>query len=134
MALRASGKPGRARKAVLSYPVRRLSLPRNALPADKQAMCGGTPAGDNWEAWNADFFTPAAKLLAAAPWGFSRGNHEDCERSWRGWFYYLDPRPWNGTCERFSSPYLVTLGTFELVMLDSASVSANTLNKEQAAL
>jgi hypothetical protein len=29
---------------------------------------------------------------------------------------------------------LVTLGTFELVMLDSASVSANTLNKEQAAL
>jgi Calcineurin-like phosphoesterase len=97
-------------------------------------MCGGTPAGDNWDAWNADFFSPAAKLLAAAPWAFSRGNHEDCERSWRGWFYYLDPRPWNGSCERFSSPYLVTLGTFELVMLDSASVSANTLNKEQAAL
>jgi calcineurin-like phosphoesterase family protein len=103
-------------------------------PADKQAMCGGTPAGDNWEAWNADFFTPAAKLLTAAPWAFSRGNHEDCERSWRGWFYYLDPRPWNGTCKVFSPPYLVSLGTFELVMLDSASVSANTLNKEQAAL
>jgi hypothetical protein len=106
----------------------------NPCPADKQAMCGGTPAGDNWEAWNADFFTPAAKLLAAAPWAFSRGNHEDCERSWRGWFYYLDPRPWTGSCERFSPPYLVTLGTFELVMLDSASVSANALNKKQAAL
>ena len=103
-------------------------------PAGKQAMCGGTPAGDNWEAWNADFFTPAAKLLAAAPWAFSRGNHEDCERSWRGWFYYLDPRPWNGRCEAFTPPYLVTLGTFELVMLDSASVSANILNQEQAAL
>jgi hypothetical protein len=103
-------------------------------PAGKQAMCGGTPAGDNWEAWNADFFTPAAKLLAAAPWAFSRGNHEDCERSWRGWFYYLDPRPWNGRCEALTPPYLVTLGTFELVMLDSASVSANTLNQEQAAL
>jgi hypothetical protein len=97
-------------------------------------MCGGTPAGDNWDAWNADFFTPAARLLAAAPWAFSRGNHEDCERSWRGWFYYLDPRPWNGTCERFSAPYTIKLGAFELVMLDSASVSANTLNKEQAAL
>ena len=103
-------------------------------PAGKQAMCGGTPAGDNWDAWNADFFTPAAKLLAAAPWAFSRGNHEDCERSWRGWFYYLDPRPWNGTCQVYSPPYLVTLGTFELVMLDSASVSANALNQEQAAL
>jgi len=103
-------------------------------PDGKQAMCGGTPAGDNWDAWNADFFTPAAKLLATAPWAFSRGNHENCERSWRGWFYYLDPRPWNGKCEVFSPPYLVTLGTFELVMLDSASVSANTLNKEQAAL
>ncbi len=103
-------------------------------PAGKQAMCGGTPAGDNWDAWNADFFTPAAKLLASAPWAFSRGNHEDCERSWRGWFYYLDPRPWNGTCEVFSPPYLVTLGTFELIMLDSASVSANILNKEQADL
>jgi hypothetical protein len=32
----------------------------NPCPADKQAMCGGTPAGDNWDAWNADFFTPAA--------------------------------------------------------------------------
>src|ERR1019366_2324293 len=103
-------------------------------PADKQAMCGGTPAGDNWDAWNADFFTPAAKLLAAAPWAFSRGNHEDCNRSWRGWFYYLDPRPWNGTCERHSPPYVIKLGTFQLVMLDSASVSANRLNEEQASL
>jgi hypothetical protein len=103
-------------------------------PAGKQSMCGGTPAGDNWEAWNADFFTPAAKLLAAAPWAFSRGTHEDCERSWRGWFYYLDPRPWKGACERFSAPYTITLGTFELVMLDSASVSANTLNSDQAAI
>ena len=103
-------------------------------PAEKRAMCGGTPTGDNWETWNADFFAPAAKLLAAAPWAFSRGNHEDCDRSWRGWFYYLDPRPWKGTCERFSAPYMIQLGTFELVMLDSASVSANTLDEKQASM
>jgi hypothetical protein len=103
-------------------------------PADSRALCGGTPNGDNWESWNADFFTPAAKLLAASPWAFSRGNHEDCNRSWRGWFYYLDPRPFSGSCEAFSPPYTVTLGRFELVMLDSASVSANRLNAEQAAL
>jgi len=103
-------------------------------PRDKQAMCGGTPTGDNWETWNADFFTPAAKLLAAAPWAFSRGNHEDCGRSWRGWFYYLDPRPWNGTCAPFSAPYVIQLGFFQLIMLDSASVSANTLNEQQATM
>jgi hypothetical protein len=103
-------------------------------PARSQALCGGTPNGDNWESWNADFFAPAAKLLAAAPWAFSRGNHEDCNRSWRGWFYYLDPRPWNGTCESFSAPYVVKMGAFEVVMLDSASVAANTMNQQQAAV
>jgi hypothetical protein len=36
-------------------------------PAAAQAQCGGTPSGDNYGAWNADFFKPAAKLLAAAP-------------------------------------------------------------------
>jgi hypothetical protein len=90
-------------------------------PADQQASCGGTPAGDTWAAWNADFFAPAKNLLASAPWAFSRGNHESCARSWRGWFYYLDPRPYNGTCEAFSAPYFVTLGKFQLVMFDSAS-------------
>ncbi len=92
-------------------------------PAD-ESFCGGTPIGDNWPAWNADFFTPAAKLLAATPWVFARGNHENCERSWRGWFYYLDPHPWQGeTCEAFQPPYLVQLGTFQLVLFDSSAVN-----------
>jgi hypothetical protein len=88
-------------------------------------VCGTTTPGDNWEAWAADFFTPAAKLLAAAPWAFSRGNHEDCKRSCKGWFYYLYPGPWTaGTsraCEAYPPPYLITLGHFELFMLDSSA-------------
>src|SRR6185312_9315567 len=91
-------------------------------PPASQVFCGGTPIGDNWEAWNADFFAPAAKLLAAAPWAVSRGNHEDCQRAWRGWFYYLDPRPWNGSCREYSNPYLIKLAKFELVMLDTSAV------------
>lgn len=92
-------------------------------PANK-SFCGDTPIGDNWPAWNADFFTPAAKLLAATPWAFARGNHENCERSWRGWFYYLDPHPWQGEkCEAFQPPYLAQLGTFQLVLFDSSSVN-----------
>jgi hypothetical protein len=100
-------------------------------PAGSESACGGTPYRDNWEAWQADFFAPAAKLLAAVPWAFSRGNHEDCQRSWRGWFYYLDPRPFNGTCERYSQPYLIKLGNFELVMLDSSPVVEDKLDKQQ---
>ena len=28
--------------------------------------------------------------LEAAPWVFARGNHESCDRGWRGWFRMLD--------------------------------------------
>ena len=103
-------------------------------PTGSEALCGGTPTGDNWETWNADFFAPAAKLLAVAPWAFSRGNHEDCERSWRGWFYYLDPRPWNGSCQEYTNPYLIKLGKFELVMLDSSAVKEFYLDEKQVSI
>lgn len=102
-------------------------------PVDQKDKCGGSPAGDNWEAWNADFFTPAAKLLAAEPWAFSRGNHEDCTRSWRGWFYYLDPRPYSGACEKYSRPYQIKLGKFELAMLDSSPSSDFEAEPDQVA-
>jgi hypothetical protein len=102
-------------------------------PDGSEAKCGDTPAGDNWQTWNADFFAPASKLLAAAPWVFSRGNHETCERSWRGWFYYLDPRPWTAKCQQYSPAYLIKLGTFELAMLDSSQVSEDKPDAKQVA-
>ncbi len=102
-------------------------------PPASQAQCGGTPAGDNWDAWNADFFAPAAKLLTAAPWVFTRGNHESCERSWRGWFYYLDPHDWTGTCQQYSKPYVINAGGVELAMLDSSEADED-LNAPQASI
>jgi hypothetical protein len=106
----------------------------SACPEASQAICGGSPAGDNWEAWNADFFAPAAELLGVSPWVFSRGNHEDCNRSWRGWFYYLDPRPWDGTCEEYSTPYLVKLGKFQIAMVDSSATKEHDLDEAQIAV
>jgi hypothetical protein len=101
-------------------------------PSGAQAQCGGTPSGDNWNAWNADFFAPAAKLLAAAPWVFSRGNHENCQRSWRGWFYYLDPHDWTGgACQATPPPYTVQLGKFQLIAFDSSAVSEAQVQPEQ---
>jgi hypothetical protein len=105
----------------------------SVCPPDSQNKCGGTPVGDNWDTWNADFFAPAASLLAAAPWAFSRGNHEDCERAWRGWFYYLDPRPWKNECATYTPVYVVSLGVRQLVMLDSSATVEDSLDPKQIA-
>lgn len=51
----------------------------------------GSDSPDSWKPWKQDFFEPAAKLLAAAPWVFARGNHELCSRAGPGFFYFLDP-------------------------------------------
>lgn len=95
-------------------------------PPNEQKACGGSPSHDKWVTWNADFFAPAKNLLAAAPWVFSRGNHEDCKRAYRGWFYYLDPRPYQPACQTHSAPYTVTLGAWQVFVVDSsASKDAN---------
>ena len=60
--------------------------------------CAGSPWGYGWDAWNADFFQPAAPLLAAAPWVMVRGNHENCSRAGEGWFRFLDRLPMEPTC------------------------------------
>ena len=97
---------------------------------DAAKGCEG-PHGDNWATWDADFFAPAAAALAAAPWAFSRGNHESCKRSWRGWFYYLDPRPFGGTCTEWSDAWIAASGTLRIGMMDSAPV--NDADKADAA-
>ena len=53
----------------------------------------GTHIGYDWAGWNADFFTPAAALLRAAPWVTVRGNHENCDRGGEGWLRLLSPLP-----------------------------------------
>ena len=57
------------------------------------AGCAGSPWGYGWDAWDADLFTPARALFAAAPWIVVRGNHESCNRAGQGWWRFLDPRP-----------------------------------------
>lgn len=85
--------------------------------------CGGkTPCGDNWAAWNADWFAPVGELLSAAPWVFARGNHEDCTRGGRGWFLFFDPRDVPaGGCAGTTQPYAVPVpGVGTLLIMDTA--------------
>jgi Calcineurin-like phosphoesterase len=85
--------------------------------------CRGSPWGDDWAAWKADFFEPAAPLLAAVPWIMTRGNHEDCKRAGLGYFRFLDPDPATAglsACIEQIPPYTVTIGGRSFVILDNS--------------
>ena len=90
--------------------------------------CAGTPYGDNWPAWNADFFAPAAPLLAAAPWIFVRGNHETCDRSGPGYLKMLGPFAYAPACVDHQAPYRVPLGDFSLMVIDDADADDFVIN------
>ena len=102
----------------------------NACPGDI-AGCKGSPWGYGWDTWQADFFAPAAPLLAKAPWVLVRGNHEECARAGQGWARFLDPRPYtdkrscndpaNDDSGNYADPYAVALGTgSQVIVFDSA--------------
>ena len=87
--------------------------------------CEGSPYGDKWDVWNADFFGPAQPLLEAAPFVFVRGNHEECERGGKGWSRTLDPYPEVAPsgCLSMGAPFLVDLGDQKLVVLDVSTAA-----------
>lgn len=108
-------------------------------PGDRPG-CAGSPYGYGYDAWAADFFTPAKKLLAAAPWVLARGNHENCSRGGQGWWRYLDPRPFepgrdcdapaNDATGDYSDPYAVPLGGgAQLIVFDTANTNWKGLPK-----
>ncbi len=82
--------------------------------------CAGSPYGDNWETWKADFFDPARALLEAAPFVFVRGNHEDCNRNHEGWRRFVSAFPYDAqaACAPQEPPFRVDLGGVALAVLD----------------
>jgi predicted phosphodiesterase len=96
----------------------------SACPAGNQG-CAGSPWGDNWITWQADFYTPAAPLLAAAPIVLVRGNHEDCARSGPGWLRLQGPSAFESAapCAPHLPVYSVDLGSVRLAVMDDATAS-----------
>ncbi len=106
----------------------------NPCPVGNTA-CAGQPWGYGSDAWAADFFAPAAPLLAAAPWVMVRGNHEVCNRAGQGWYRYLDTNPFDvtdvKTCDssandnsgNFNDPWAVSFGDTQFVAFDSANAA-----------
>ena len=98
------------------------------------AGCANVAWGYGYDAWQADFFKPAAPLLAAAPWVLVRGNHESCARAGQGWFRFMDAQPWSESrsCNQsaldkdadYSRPYAVSLSPYaQLLIFDSSKTS-----------
>jgi hypothetical protein len=87
------------------------------------AGCAGSPSGDNWPTWNADFFAPAAPLLAVAPWVFVRGNHEDCKRSGTGFTRLMGPATYDAAtpCVDHFPLYSVPIHGANLAVMDDAA-------------
>ena len=90
-----------------------------ACPAGHKG-CEGSPFGDTWASWEAEFFAPAAPLLATSAWVMVRGNHESCSRGGGGWFRLLDAASPAPACPGASAPFKVNLGGLNLYLLDSA--------------
>ncbi|HUO21789.1 MAG TPA: metallophosphoesterase [Caulobacteraceae bacterium] len=110
----------------------------NVCAVDKHPGCAASPWGYGWDAWNADFFTPGASLLAAAPWLAVRGNHESCNRAGQGWWRFVDPRPLapgrdcnlaaNDDMGDYSAPYAVPLGDgAQIISMDTSDTAADAI-------
>lgn len=97
------------------------------------AGCAGSPSGDNWATWNADFIAPAGPVFAAAPLVMMRGNHEMCSRNPEGWFRFFDPRIYQKACQTYTKPYVVPLNGVTLAALDSAEASDTTARPGETA-
>jgi hypothetical protein len=95
----------------------------SACPRKHTETCGGSPYGDNWTTWDADFFTPAKSLLQTAPLVLVRGNHEDCQRAGPGWLRLMGPNAYDPSapCAAHLPPYVVPLGVMNLVVMDDAN-------------
>lgn len=84
--------------------------------------------GYNWPSWNADWFLPSARLRQTKALLLSRGNHEACDRAWRGWSRYLAPGPYQqgAVCVDRAKPFVVEFKKFRTVMYDSSDISASS--------
>jgi predicted phosphodiesterase len=103
----------------------------SACPAGN-AGCAGSPWGNNWTTWQADFYTPATPLLAAAPIVLVRGNHEDCRRSGPGYQLLMGPGEAAGPCQVHEPLYRVDLGGLTLGVLDDAVSEETELDRTLA--
>ncbi|MCV3769785.1 MAG: metallophosphoesterase, partial [Wolbachia pipientis] len=82
----------------------------------------GDVYGHNKEVWYADWFNPAKDILSQSSFLFIRGNHENCNRAYEGWFRYLDPYPFSPEkCIDCVPSWSLDAGPIRFFIFDSSS-------------
>jgi hypothetical protein len=96
--------------------------------------CAGSPFGDVWAVWRADFFAPADTLLRIAPWVFVRGNHEECARGGHGWSRFIAPDAFadGPGCNGPSKPFVARLPGLALAVVDVSAAREDKVDDAQA--
>jgi len=111
---------------------------RETACPDGNAGCAGSPFGDTWDVWRADFFIPAGNLLSTVPWALVRGNHEECERGGKGWARTMDPYAFDAAqgasgCLGPQKPFTLDIGGVTVVMMDVSTAKEDKVDEKQAA-
>lgn len=137
------------------WPLAELSSAAAALKPDLVLHVGDyryfleeTVSADSWLYWQKDFFPAAQPLLLAAPWVFTRGNHEECQVL-TGWgfgeaYFQLFGTPINDNCVRAMEPWYFDVAagglgsgqaSHRFVMIDTSDDAAAAIqaNFESAA-
>jgi len=106
-------------------------LYRESACPEGAAGCAGSPYGDNWTTWQADFFSPAAPLMSAAPLVIVRGNHEDCKRAGAGWLRLLGPMVFDAraACTVHVPLYTVDIGHARMAVMDDATAEDTSVTQ-----
>jgi len=101
---------------------------------DPAQGCAGSPSGDDFETWKADWFDPARALLEAAPIVFVRGNHEDCARNGAGWTRFASAFAFSEACTAQEPPFTLDLGGLALAVLDVTRAEDRVVDPALASL
>ncbi len=92
--------------------------------------CDGSPFGDSFQAWSADWLDPAERLFSLAPFIFLRGNHESCGRGDKGWFRYFAPRFVPADCPAVTEPWIASVNGLDLIAFDASAGPAPVSSPE----
>ena len=92
--------------------------------------CGGSPFGDTFESWSADWLGPADSLFRRVPFVFLRGNHENCGRGDKGWFRYFEAGPVPTSCPVVTLPWVASVDGLDLISFDSSAGPAPQSNPD----
>jgi hypothetical protein len=60
-----------------------------------------------------------------------RGNHEDCNRAWDGYFRFIDPRPRPASCPTYTDPYAIEYLEPRILVLDNSAVNDFEVQADQ---